>query len=147
MRKSRLTAVLIVLSLLTLPACDQSKADRFILAVEAARALPAVFGVTGEQAELVSDGFGVVASAARAVRDGKGTWEALVQTFREVRGRPSWRRLDGRLRERVEAVWALAEALLDAARPSLTRSMSRPDFGRADEAGLRELERLTGRRK
>lgn len=131
---------------------DRKKADRFIAAVEAAQFLPGAFGVTGDQAQLVSDGFGAVAAAARAFRDGRGTWDALVATFREVKARPSWQRLDPDLRAQVDAVWTVSERLLNSIQPAGTAAeeggpLPEPDFSHVDEADLRELERLVGRRK
>jgi hypothetical protein len=155
--KKRITSHLIVLILVLHTAAfrgcspeQQSKADRFILAVEAARTLPAAFGVTGERAQIVSDGFGAVAAAARAYKDGSGTWDALVATFNDVRARPSWQKLDGDLKSRVEAVWAVAAVLLESVRPaagSMDGQGAEPDFGRVEEAQLRKLEQLVGRRK
>lgn len=127
-------------------------ADRFIICVETAQDLPAAFGVTGDEARLVSDGFGAVATAARNFRDGKGTWDNLVSTFKDVEARPSWQRLSPTLRARVDAVFKVAERILTSIEPAGTAAVEggplpKPDFAHIDESDLKELEKLVGRRK
>lgn len=146
--------VLAVLLCFAAGACSSSQLDRFVGAVEAAQELPAVFGVTGDQARLVSDGFGAVAAAARdfRARPDADAWRRLVTVFQDVRARPSWQRLDGTLRARVDAVFNVAERLLNSIEPSGTAPVAagpapKPDFNRVDSADLRELEQLVGRRK
>lgn len=131
---------------------DPAKADRFIFAVEAAEGLPAAFGVTGDKAQLAADGFSTIAAAAKNFRDGKGTWENVVSTFQAVRSRESWKRLPPDLRARVDAVFDIAERILNSIQPAGTAAVEggplpTPDFDHVDEADLKELERLTGRRK
>lgn len=154
MLKRTLTILLLTLAVLPLAAfrgcseAEKTKADRLILAFEAAKLLPAAFGIKGEQAQIVSDGFGALATAAKALRDGETTWTAFTRTFDEVRLRPSWQRLDPALKERVDAIWGVAKVLLESLRPPEgARAMGGPDFREIDEGKLRELERLTGRRK
>jgi hypothetical protein len=139
-----LAALVLVISSL---ACDTSKADRLILALTAAQSLPVAFGVTGEKAQIVADGFGAAVEVATALRDGKTTYEAAVTALNDIRKRPTWEKLDGELRARIEAVWTVAVVILDSLQPTSRSVGERPSLDRIDEAQLRELERLTGRRK
>jgi hypothetical protein len=143
-------ALFVVMGALPQAACSAREIDRFVSAVEAAKELPAVFGIAGDEARLVAEGFGTIATAARAFRaapDGK-TWRTLVAVFGEVKSGGSWQRLSPQLRERVEAVFRVAQRLLESIEPAPTLSAGGeelpafPNFRNVDRADLRALERL-----
>lgn len=138
-------------ALLFMAACNDSKLDRVITAIDIAAALPQALQLAPDETERLTAGFGAVAAALRQFREHPSakTWRTALAILADLHQRNVFRVADPVKQARITAIITVVERFANSITPHPTAAVEAPltvdDFPDArhlDDADIRELERL-----